>query len=472
MNAPCTTNRKAIKFPIYLSVFYLIATIIVYVLCPYDWITHKPILFYGLNFLYIAALFFGYLMGQIRPIRPFGKIHWTEEKTDRLAKIISVLVIVNVLMYLVYIFRSYGFKTPDFIGLFKEMAIGLKEPGLGYHLYNERLKVLDGPNVMGGTFYTLLALLWGFFKHAVSIFSVMYFKRLKLYGKIFTVVYFAMVLLFYMSIGTNIQVLHVFLMAELPVILEFFELWYHKKITKKKILRLLCFVLAGLAVVALYFGWMLESRSSTFGYNIEEYEIGGIAPGHGNSNEDSDEDPDKPMHPILQKINNLWISASSYLTQGYYGMSQALTLDWTPMFGLGNSMFVVDMVSDNITDIEQHTYQSKLEPLGWDSKIRWHSIYTWLANDVSFFGVPVVMFLIGYFFGMMFQDAITTKNPFARASIFFYILLLLFIPCNNQVGQSNENLCAFLLLIGLWLCCGRSPTPMAAEDPADKESVI
>lgn len=498
MNKLSSTNQVAIKLPIYLSVIYLVATLVIYVLCPYDWPTSQPVLFYGLNILYIAALCCGYYIGQKREFR-FSWIEWTEEKTDRLAGLISVMIIINCVMYLIYIFRCYGFKEPNFPSLWEQMLIGLKRPGLGYYFYYERQKVLDGPDVLGGTLYTVISLLWGFFKHSVTIFSVMYFKRLKLYGKIFTVAYFAMVLVFYMSIGTNIQVLHIFLMVELPVILEFFEQWYRKELTGRKVIRLLSFVLAGLMVVALYFGWMLESRSQEYGYDISEYAIGGIKPGESETppvenppvenppveqppveNPPVEQPPveqppveqppvetppvEEPMSPLMQKINNFWLSFSSYLTQGYYGMSQALELEWTPMFGLGNSMFVVDMITGNITDIKQYTYQAKLEPLGWDSKVRWHSIYTWIANDVSFYGVPVVMLLLGGIFGMMFKDAIVTRNPFARASVFFYILLLLFIPCNNQIAQSNENLCAFLLLIGMWLICGRGAPKAANED--------
>lgn len=218
-------------------------------------------------------------------------------------------------------------------------------------------------------------------------------------------------------------------------------------------MRLVGLLLLGCLVVALYFGWMMESRSNTYGYNINEYIIGGIAPGGSTPVETT---PTESVSPLVQKIENFWISFSSYLTQGYYGMSQALTLNWTPMFGLGNSMFVVDMITDNLCDIHQYTYQAKLELLGWDSKVRWHSIYTWIANDVSFYGVPIIMFMIGAIFGMMFKDAIVTQNPFARISLFFFILLILFIPCNNQIAQSNENLCAFLLLIGIWMICGRS----------------
>lgn len=458
-----STNQIAIKLPIYLSVIYLIFTLIVYILCPYDWPTQKPFLFYGLNILYIAALYLGYRFGQKRETR-FRGIKWSEDKINRLAGIISVMVVINFIMYAIYIFRCYGFKELNFSGLCEQMGIGLRQPGLGYHLHCERQKVLDGPNVMGGTLYTVISLLWAFFKNSVAIGSVMYFKRLKLFGKIFTVAYFVMVVLFYMSIGTNIQILHIFLMVELPTILEFFELWYRKELNGRKIIRLLGFFLVGLMAVALYFGWMMESRSNTYGYEIDEYSIGGITPGETTPTEvvpaettSVETTPAEPGSPLAQKLRNFWISFSSYLTQGYYGMSQALTLDWTPMFGLGNSMFVVEMITDNLVDIHQYTYQAKLEPLGWDSQVRWHSIYTWIANDVSFYGVPLVMFLIGAIFGMMFKDAIVTKNPFARISIFFYILLILFIPCNNQIAQSNENLCAFLLLIAMWIICGRTP---------------
>lgn len=445
-------KQIAIKFPIYLSVVYLVFTLIVYILCPYDWPTQKPLLFFSLNILYIIALFVGYQFGQKREIR-FRWIEWTEDKTNRLAGIISVMVVINFVMYAIYIFRCYGFKELDFAGLFEQMAIGIKKPGLGYHLHCERQKLLDGPNVMGGTFYTIVSLFWDFFKNSVAIGSVMYFKRLKLYGKVCTVAYFVMVVLFYMSIGTNIQILHIFLIVEMPVILEFFELWYHKRLNGRNIMRLVGLLLLGCLVVALYFGWMMESRSNTYGYNINEYIIGGIAPGGSTPVETT---PTESVSPLVQKIENFWISFSSYLTQGYYGMSQALTLNWTPMFGLGNSMFVVDMITDNLCDIHQYTYQAKLELLGWDSKVRWHSIYTWIANDVSFYGVPIIMFMIGAIFGMMFKDAIVTQNPFARISLFFFILLILFIPCNNQIAQSNENLCAFLLLIGIWMICGRS----------------
>ena len=146
-----------------------------------------------------------------------------------------------------------------------------------------------------------------------------------------------------------------------------------------------------------------------------------------------------------------WVSFSSYFTQGYYGMSLAMELPWQPMYGVGNSMFLVDLISDHFTDIDPYTYQVRMEPMGWDSDIQWHSMYTWLANDVSFYGVVIVMLLIGIVFGAMFKDAITSGNPFAKMGIFYFMLMLIFIPCNNQLGQRADTLFSFILIILLWI---------------------
>ncbi len=461
-------NSTALRFPIYLTLVYLIATIIIYILCPYNWPTKMPWLFYSLNILYISALVGGYFLGQKYP-KKWGKIRWTEEKTNLLCLILSIASILNFLVYVILIFRSYGLNSLDFEKLFTEMGKGLKNPGYGYYMHYMRQKSLDGTDVLGGTLFTLFNLGWSFLKNPIIILSMLYFKRLKVYGKIFTAAYLALVVVYYVSIGTNIQFLHVILLVLLPVLLEVFDLWHAGKMKPKKLIKPIVLTVACAALLAGYFGYMIQSRSSTYGYEVEDYTIGGIGitPEETEPTEPVEEPVDKPATPTASKkpanaLEKLWISGSSYLTQGYYGMSMALGEEWTPMFGIGNSMFLVNLISGNISDVDQFTYQVKLEKYGWDSDVRWHSIYTWLANDVSFYGVILVMLLIGMLFGMMFLDAIKFKNPFARASVFFFILMMLFIPCNNQVGQTADNLLGFITLVFFWLLCKQdeeSPCP-------------
>lgn len=448
-----------LKLPIYLTVVYLIASLVIYVLCPYNWPTKMPVLFWTLNVLYIGALTGGYFLGQ-RWKFSWKLLKWTPKTEKLLYIVLSVLSILNFVVYLIMVFRNYGLATLDFGELFARMGKGLKNPGYGYYMHYMRQQTLDGTDVLGGTAFTVFNLGWSFLKMPIIILGVLYFKKLKLYGKIFTAAYLALVVVYYVSIGTNIQFLHVILLVLLPVILELFDLGHAGKLTPKKLIKPVAMILVCGILFAGYFGYMIQSRSNTYGYDVDEYQIAGLSPTEKEEKEEPEEtkDPEEivenyvPVAPKpTSKIEKLWMSGSSYLTQGYYGMSQALTVDWTPMYGLGNSMFVVNIISGNIHDIDQYTYQMKLEPFGWDSDVRWHSIYTWIANDVSFYGVVVVMLLIGLVFGMMFRSAIAEKNPFARASVFFYILMMLFIPCNNQVGQTADNLLGFLMLILLWL---------------------
>ena len=458
--------------PIRLSVFYLVFSVFIYIVCPFQWVTYKPVLFYGLLILYIAALWFGYRLGLMARIN--DKTSWKETYTDLLVKIVSPLVVINFVLYVVNIFRDYGFATFDFVGLWEKMWIGIQDPGHGYQLRLHRIATLSGANIMGGTAVSLLNYLWAFVKYPIILASMLYFKKLKPYAKVFAVLYLAAVVIFYMSIGTNIDILGVFLFIELPAILNAFTHWKNKTLDKKKILKLIASLLAGVLLIFSYFTWMMVSRGGINYYDDPSYNVGGITIDIGQNDPTEPEptvpdvtEPDatKPDTNVSQKqdtgsnknswvppiVMKFWVSFSSYFTQGYYGMSQALTLDWVPMYGVGNSMFLVDLISDHFTDIDQYTYQVRMEPMGWDSDIQWHSMYTWLANDVSFFGVVLVMLLIGMLFGAMFKDAIASGNPFAKMSIFYFMLMLIFIPCNNQLAQRADTLFSFLLLILCWI---------------------
>ena len=464
--------------PIRLTVVYLLFSIFVYTFGPFQWVTYKPVLFYTLLFLYIAVLWFGYRLGLMN--RFCDTTHWKEDYTDLLVKIVSPLIVVNFVLYVVNIFRDYGFATFDFVGLFKQMWVGIQNPGYGYQLRLHRIANLHGADIMGGTAVSLLNYLWAFVKYPIILASMLYFKKLKPYAKVFAVLYLAATVLFYMSIGTNIDIFGVFLFLEVPAIINAFSHWKNKALNKKRIIQLIASLLAGVLLIFSYFTWMMVSRGGINRYDDPSYNVGGITIDIGQNAKPTEPPVTEPTvpeetspdatEPVATKpvqkpgtpapgktswvppiVMKFWVSFSSYFTQGYYGMSQAMTLDWVPMYGVGNSMFLVDLISDHFTDIDQYTYQVRMEPMGWDSDIQWHSMYTWIANDVSFYGVVIVMLLIGILFGAMFKDAITSHNPFAKMSIFYFILMLIFIPCNNQLAQRADTLFSFLLVILLWI---------------------
>lgn len=445
----------ACMLPIRLTMIYLTFSMLVYAFGPFEWPTTYPVIFYSLLILYMVALWLGYRFGVKKTFS--RAIEWKEEYTDKIIGVLSILIVINYLVYVVNIFRDYGFRTPDFPGLFREMGIGIRNPGLGYALRLERVETLQGADVMGGSLFSLFNLGWSFVRYPIVILGMLCFKKLKIWGKIFNVLYLLTVTIFYLSIGTNIDILHVFLLLELPIIVKLFVDWHHRRLNAKRAVKYVACVLAGLMLVACYFTWMMVSRGGVNNYDQPDYNVGGV--GLDDSIVDPGEEFDEAGNPIPHKngiklppvVMKFWISFSSYFTQGYYGMSQAKDLPWDPMCGIGNSQFLVDFISNNIYDVHPFTYQEKLDALGWKSGMQWHSMYTWLANDVSFLGVPVIMLLIGLLFGAMFRDAVTSDNPFAKVSVFYFILMMLFIPCNNQIAQRADTLFSFIWIILCWL---------------------
>ena len=463
-------QKGTLLLPIRLTILYLAFSIFVYIVCPFNWETPKPILFYSLLLIYMCAIWLGYHVGMSRKYNQSFAL--SPIMTDKLIQIVSLMTVVSCILYVINIFRDYGFSSFDFVGLCKQMWLGIQNPGFGYAFRAERLlSSVQGSDVVGGYAITLINYIWSFVELPSVILSLLYFCRLKPYAKICAVLYIILTFTYYLSIGTNIRVFHVFLLIELPAIITVLSQSYQRQLNRKNVCRFIVSMVLGILLMAGYFTWMMVSRGGINRYEDPSYNVGGVSIDIGNETPEtpaetppenpSEEPPTSPttppsvstpsfqVPPILMKF---WISFSSYFTQGYYGMSLALTEPWTPMFGFGNSMFVVNFVSDHFFDIDQYTYQMKVErDYGWDSDIQWASMYSWLANDVSFYGVILVMFLIGFLLALIYKDAITTNNCFAKVGIFYFILMLLFIPCNNQLAQNAYTLFSFVFVMFSWI---------------------
>jgi len=154
------------------------------------------------------------------------------------------------------------------------------------------------------------------------------------------------------------------------------------------------------------------------------------------------------------------LGLTSYVTQGYYGLSLALEEPFVPMFGVGNSMFLyfnaVKVTGDS--RIENLPYPVRVErSRGWGAYENWISIYPWLASDVSFPGTILVVFLIGRLFAMSWLDTLRGENPFAVAMRAQFVLMLFYFPANNQMLQAGEALTGFYGVMILWLVTRQRP---------------
>lgn len=165
-------------------------------------------------------------------------------------------------------------------------------------------------------------------------------------------------------------------------------------------------------------------------------------------------DMNRGVMPYLDDKNKFGFSmATLYLSIGYYGMGLALEEDFESSLGLGHSLFISNaaMQVQDLRSFFDRTYTEKISLKGWDAQVYWATTYTWLANDVGFFGVIVLMLLIGFVFSRTWQDVISLKDPAAIILFSQIVLMLFYLPAFNVTMQNIDSYFAFIFWLVFWL---------------------
>ncbi|THE09063.1 oligosaccharide repeat unit polymerase [Bacillus timonensis] len=143
--------------------------------------------------------------------------------------------------------------------------------------------------------------------------------------------------------------------------------------------------------------------------------------------------------------------AMSYVSQGYYALSLTSLYNFESTYGFGSGRFLISNMQSLLDiNIWERTYQYKMDPL-WDSRVNWHTIYVWFANDVGIYGVLVIMAIIGFLFCLVLKDAKEQKNIFAIILLPLYIIMLLFIPANNIIFDNPLMFMPFVIFNIVWI---------------------
>ncbi|AZG13622.1 MULTISPECIES: hypothetical protein [Cupriavidus] len=159
---------------------------------------------------------------------------------------------------------------------------------------------------------------------------------------------------------------------------------------------------------------------------------------------------------IINLVRFAFGMLTAYLSQGYYGLSLALNTDYNWTYGIGHSSFLVSFFSSFIdTDaIYKDGLMYALRASGWDDRYVWSSAFPWLASDLTFWGVPPLMFLIGAIYSRAWMAAIAWRSlsgimVFALLSIF-----IVYLPANNQLAQSPDYYVATVVWLAIFVLEG------------------
>src|SRR5262249_59886974 len=137
--------------------------------------------------------------------------------------------------------------------------------------------------------------------------------------------------------------------------------------------------------------------------------------------------------------------AAAYFSQGYYGLSLALDVgDFQSTWGIGHAPFVAALYTSLTGDDElyTHSYTYRLRDVGWSDEHQWSTMFPWLANDISFVGVPILMLLIGFAFGASWRDAVFANDDRAAVVFAIFFILLGYLPAKLQSAVGPAHLLA------------------------------
>lgn len=412
--------------PINLIMIYFIFVYIIFQFGPWPWPNQNPELIFIFLFVSHFILYIGYVIS-INKKRKYKIIEKTYIFKFNFMTVLKYLIVINFILIIpIFFFRSEAnFSLSTIINLINN---GLYNPGELYHIKLER------EAGKASLLFLILTICYCFLKYLI-VPNVIYFwseiNGIYKYLMIFTLIIEVMS---WIAIGTNKGIFdNIFI-----IIVSYFIKYNFSN--KKLNLKYIIFVLILMSTILTFFANSIISRSG----KLQTYnKFANVSVDYNNA----------LLKLLPQNMQDIFIVMTSYLTQGYYGLSLALTEPFKSTYGFGSSWFLM-----NIYDIfferqviEERSYLYRLKEHGWQPDINWHSIYTWLASDYSFIGVVILMFIIGKIFGNVTRDCLEESNHISRSLFTLLIIMFIYFPMNNQIFSFADTFATFWLLFIIYL---------------------
>lgn len=424
-------NKSLLKFPLKILTTFLIITLIMFTFSPWDWKIPNTTTFYIFNISVILAFILGYKLA-------FSNYKYNIEKKIKIEKWLNYSFVISLIA--IYprflVFHKVTFISP--IEIINKIILGIFLPAQAYsdkHAAESIYNTLSNP-------VALLNMLSVPFIYFTLFTGFYYWEKLGRWQKIaYSIVLISHISL-YLSIGTNkgifdlVIVFPFLLLAKNPNLLKLSK----KNFTLKRIV--LIFIAITLIFSALnFFTKGNKDRKSDYFY-------------YDSSRNKSVNFDAAILNVIPDSLVDPYISLDSYLTQGYYAVGLAMNMEHLPTYGFGNSFFFTSLGEKILGKnyIVNRTYQHRIEKEhGYSHFGKWHSIYVWLANDFSFYFVPLIIFLIAYFFATAWIDLIVYKNMFSVIMVSLFFIMIFYFPANNQIIGYQGSAMTFILFFILWI---------------------
>lgn len=406
-------NKRLYNFPLNTLLTFLVFTEVLFFIGPLDYIVPSN---FQLFFFFITvniAFYLGYKKG-------IASYRIKDSHTFSL-KFVQICIIVSLFLLPLRIDALWGINGFSPIAVYSHLRSSLVNPAL---VYSSKLELVSGVT----TYLTIV--LSPIIYLSISL-CITEFKKLKGIWKFCAIIIIVSEVLLPIGQGVRKGVLDIILtlvflsIAKNPLLLSFKRYWrYYLFLVLVIFLFLFYFIYSNMSRYGVNDMSVLLNEGSAFSNIKDEY---------------------RDLNPlVLVPISSI----ESYLCQGYIALGYALDSDFTFTFGVGSSWFGLNLMNRLGVEVLPYTYVGQLEKIGIDPMINWHSIYTWLATDLTFWGVPLFIYLMGYYLSTSWLDTIYKRNIYSAGILVLFIIMTFYSFANNQVF--SLSFIAFIVLFSLW----------------------
>lgn len=426
-------------FPLVFFELYLATTLLLFALGPVEPEFSQTAAAWSYALLGQAFIALGFVLGTMRPARLFAPripVRWMVK--------LAILVAVCLLAFSIK-YRNYADLT---------LLEALANPGAGYRakqlalIYRDTTPLLSGLRALGAPFLAVFLPAGILFWHHLAL----RWRALWLAG---LVAWIGEALV----TGSSKPIFDLVLVSP-------WLLWlrrHHSPARSGRRSRLRRAIPLAAAVVLLFagieaFSYFTRSRSGSLPGEFPPERVGWSEARYGIE--------------LSEALEHRIYMVSRYLSFGYNGLAGSLELPFEWSKGVGHSGVLARWLSRLSSDPESlraSTYPARLErATGYSEGNLWHTIYPWVASDLTFPGALLFIGLMAFLFARVWGDCLRTRNLFAAGLLMQLILMFYYIPANNVRLAFSEELIAFWSLLALWLLT-RIGRAGAADDAARVE---
>lgn len=415
---------KTARIPFYLLIGFNVLTWIVYLSNPFiDLRSNNHVLAQVYVALNIVFLYVGFKNGE--KSGKYLRMRKTVSASSFVARYLTLYFVFYILTFpLKY---AYELRCPafDLPALINRIAIGIASPDLGYQL------TLQSALSLPWSIYTIINI----FDSAFFIVGMLCWKQMRAWQRYVFVVLAIIDILKWFGAGTSFGIIQ---MATTLVLVYCISL-NNEYLPEKRIVSIIAAVFVVFIAAIVAFGINMQGRA------------GGTFTDLTSTKVNLDSFVYVYFISYLPKwFQNLYQYVAFYLTDGYYNLELAFDCDFDWCYFLGSTNATTG-IADNIfgLGIEARNYPTKLfQQFDVDPYVYWHSCYTWIANDISFYLVPLVVYWIGNTASKALE--FFRKYNDMISGILFIILAntIFFLFANNN--YLSGHFYAFLFVLILW----------------------